>query len=120
MVPSSNTTMESEFYKMLPEGFSTHTSRLRLSKATVKELTRMEEKIEEETGFSVERLRGDYLLVLLNPKEKIRVVKRLKMKFLDLSEIYERIAAIERNIKQIETEAEMSSRELRRVVKSVQ
>jgi len=48
MVPSSNTTMESEFYKMLPEGFSTHTSRLRLSKATVKELTWMEEKIEEE------------------------------------------------------------------------
>jgi len=77
------------------------------------------EKIEEETGFSVERLRGDYLLVLLNPKEKIRVVKRLKMKFQDLAEIYERIAAIERNIKQIETEAEMTSRELRRVVKSI-
>ncbi len=48
MVPSSNTTMESEFYKMLPEGFSTHTSRLRLSNATVKELRQMEEKIEEE------------------------------------------------------------------------
>ena len=77
------------------------------------------DRIEEETGFSVERLRGDYLLVLLNPKEKIRVVKRLKMRFHDLAEIYERIAEVERNIKRIETEAEMSSRELRRVVKSI-
>ena len=85
----------------------------------IEQYEKEKEKIEEETGFSVERLRGDYLLVLLNPKEKIRVVKRLKMKFQDLAEIYERIAAIERNIKQIETEAEMSSRELRRVVKSI-
>ncbi len=76
-------------------------------------------KIEEKTGFPVERLRGDFLLVLLNPKEKIRVVKRLKMRFQDLAEIYGRIAAIERNIKRIETEAEMSAGELRRVVKSI-
>jgi RNA polymerase primary sigma factor len=76
-------------------------------------------RIEEEAGFSVERLRGDYLLVVLNPKEKLRVVKRLKMRFQDLTEIYERIAEVERNIKRIETEAEMSSLELRRVVKSI-
>ncbi len=46
-------------------------------------------------------------------------MKRLKMRFQDLTEIYERIAEVERNIKRIETEAEMSSRELRRVVKSI-
>ena len=48
MVPSSNTTMESEFHKMLPKGFSVHTGRLGLRKVTVKELAEMEEKIEEE------------------------------------------------------------------------
>jgi RNA polymerase primary sigma factor len=77
------------------------------------------DRIEEEAGFAVQRLQGDYLLVLLHPKEKIRVVKRLKMKFQDLEDLYERIARVERNIKRIETEAEMSSRELRRVVKSI-
>lgn len=48
IVPSSNTTMEPEFYKMLPEGFSIHTSRLRLKNVTVKSLAEMERKIEEE------------------------------------------------------------------------
>ncbi len=85
----------------------------------IEQYEREKDRIEEETGFPIERLRGDYLLVLLNPKEKIRVVKRLKMRFQDLAEIYERIAEAERNIKRIETEAEMSSRELRRVVKSI-
>ena len=48
IVPSSNTTMESEFYEMLPKGFSVHTGRLRLREVTVKGLAEMEEKIEEE------------------------------------------------------------------------
>lgn len=48
IVPSSNTTMESEFYEMLPKGFSVHTGRLGLREVTVEELARMEEKIEEE------------------------------------------------------------------------
>jgi RNA polymerase primary sigma factor len=93
--------------------------RLKSHLQKIEQYEKEKDRIEEETGFSVERLRGDYLLVLLNPKEKIRVVKRLKMRFNDLTEIYERIAEVERNIKRIETEAEMSSRELRRVVKSI-
>jgi RNA polymerase primary sigma factor len=93
--------------------------RLKSHLQKIEQYEKEKERIEEETGFSCERLRGDYLLVLLNPKEKIRVVKRLKMRFQDLAEIYERIVELERNIKRIETEAEMSSRELRRVVKSI-
>jgi RNA polymerase primary sigma factor len=80
---------------------------------------REKDRIEEEAGFSVDRLRGDYLLVLTDPKEKIGVVKRLRMRFQDLEVIYARISEVERNIKRIETEAEMTSRELRRVVKSI-
>jgi len=48
MIPSSNTTMETEFHEMLPKGFSVHTARLGLREVTVKELAEMEEKIEEE------------------------------------------------------------------------
>jgi RNA polymerase primary sigma factor len=93
--------------------------RLKSHLQKIEQYEKKKERLEENTGFSAERLRGDYLVVLLNPKEKIRVVKRLKMRFQDLTEIYEQIAEIERNIKRIETEAEMSSRELRRVVKSI-
>ena len=49
LIPSSNTTMEPEFYKMLPKGFSVHVARLRLREAAVKELAKMEEEIEVET-----------------------------------------------------------------------
>lgn len=48
IVPSSNTTMEPEFYRMLSQGFSVHTARLRLGEVTVEGLTRMEERVEEE------------------------------------------------------------------------
>lgn len=48
IVPSSNTTMEQEFNRMLPRGFSVHTARLRLGGVTVEELARMEERVEEE------------------------------------------------------------------------
>ena len=47
IIPSSNTTMESEFWKMLPEGFSVHTSRLRLREVTVEELGLMEKRVED-------------------------------------------------------------------------
>lgn len=47
IIPSSNTTMESEFCRMISEGFSVHTARLRLVEVTVKELALMEEKIED-------------------------------------------------------------------------
>jgi maleate isomerase len=48
MLPSSNTVMEPELYEMLPKGFSLHTTRLRIRKATVRELAEMEKKIEQE------------------------------------------------------------------------
>ena len=77
------------------------------------------DRIQRETGFPVERLKRDYLLVLVNPKEKIRVVKQLKMKFQDLSEIARQILEAERNIKRIETEAQMSSSDLKRSVQAI-
>jgi len=48
IIPSSNTTMEPEFYAMLPSAFTVHTARLRLREVTVEDLTQMEKKIEEE------------------------------------------------------------------------
>ncbi|MEM2893251.1 MAG: aspartate/glutamate racemase family protein [Candidatus Bathyarchaeia archaeon] len=48
IVPSSNTTMEPEFYRMLPQGSSVHTARLKLGEVTVEGLARMEERVEEE------------------------------------------------------------------------
>ena len=80
---------------------------------------KQKERIEAQAGFPAERIEADYLRVLLNPKDKIRVVKRLKTRFQDLVEVYDRIAEVERNIKRIETEALMSSRELKRTVKSI-
>lgn len=47
IIPSSNTTMESEFWRMLPEGFSVHASRLRLREVTVEELGLMEKRVED-------------------------------------------------------------------------
>lgn len=48
IIPSSNTTMEPEFYMMLPDEFTFHTGRLKMEEVTVEGLTKMEEKIEEE------------------------------------------------------------------------
>ena len=44
IVPSSNTTMEPEFWRMAPQGVSIHTARMRLSAVTVDELIKMEEE----------------------------------------------------------------------------
>lgn len=41
IVPSSNTTMEPEFWRMIPEGVSVHTSRVKLSEVTPDALRRM-------------------------------------------------------------------------------
>ena len=48
IIPSSNTTMEPEFYRMLPNDFTVHTARLRLKKVTVKDLAKMEKDIDKE------------------------------------------------------------------------
>ena len=85
----------------------------------IEKYERQLDEIPRETGYPVERLKRDYLLVLVNPKEKIRVVKRLKMKFQDLSQIAQHILEAERNIKRIEMEAEMSSSDLKSSVKAI-
>ena len=93
--------------------------RLKAHLSKIEKYERQLDKIHTETGIPVERLKRDYLLALANPKEKIRVVKRLKMKFQDLSQIAQQILEAERNIKRIETEAQMSSSDLKRSVKAI-
>ncbi len=93
--------------------------RLKSHLLKIEQYERTLEKIENEAGFPAERLKRDYLLVLADPKEKIRVVKRLKMKFQDLDEFVQRIHAIQRNIKRVETEVQMSSADLKRSVKTI-
>jgi len=93
--------------------------RLKAHLLKIEKYTIQLDKIRRETGFPVERLKRDYLLVLLNPKERIRVVHRLKMKFQDLSQIARHIFDAERNIKRIEAEAQMSSSDLKRSVKAI-
>ncbi|GAV26070.1 maleate cis-trans isomerase [Carboxydothermus islandicus] len=46
MVPASNTTMESEFWRMVPEGVSIHVSRMLLENVTEEALIKMEEHVE--------------------------------------------------------------------------
>ncbi|RLF91843.1 maleate cis-trans isomerase, partial [Thermococci archaeon] len=41
IVPSSNTTMEMEFHKYIPEGVSLHTARMPLRNVNEEELTKM-------------------------------------------------------------------------------
>ena len=45
IVPSSNTTMEPEFYKMAPEGVSIHTARIRLKEVRAEALREMAEDV---------------------------------------------------------------------------
>jgi RNA polymerase primary sigma factor len=77
------------------------------------------DKIQRETRFSVGRLKRDYILVLSNQADKIRVAKQLKMTFANLSKIAERIFQVERNIQRVEMEAQMRSSELKRSVKAI-
>ncbi|MCX8191981.1 MAG: hypothetical protein N3F06_04155, partial [Nitrososphaerales archaeon] len=41
LIPSSNTTMESEFWKVVPDGVSIHTARMRLIEASAEALKEM-------------------------------------------------------------------------------
>jgi len=50
MIPSSNTTMEPEFYAMVPRGFTIHSARLKLRSVTIEGLAEMEKSIEEEAS----------------------------------------------------------------------
>jgi RNA polymerase primary sigma factor len=77
------------------------------------------EKIRKEITFPPEEIKQSHLLVLLQPKEKIRIVKRVRMKYQDLAETAIRIQTLQRNIKRIEADAQMTSQELKRVVKSI-
>ncbi|HIC96327.1 TPA: maleate cis-trans isomerase [Candidatus Bipolaricaulota bacterium] len=47
IIPSSNTTMEVEFTRHLPEGVSVHSARVHLERVTVEELEGMAERVEE-------------------------------------------------------------------------
>jgi len=93
--------------------------RLKAYLLKIEKYERQLDMIHRETGSPAERLKRDYLLVLVNPKEKIRVVKRLKIKFQDLSRIAQQILEAERNIKRIETEAQMRSSDLKKSVKAI-
>jgi maleate isomerase len=46
IIPSSNTTMEPEFYQHLPQGVSLHTARMPIINATPEELLKMAEELE--------------------------------------------------------------------------
>ena len=48
IVPSSNTTMEAEYGRVLPDNITLHTSRMRLRDVTVETLVEMEKSVEEE------------------------------------------------------------------------
>jgi len=93
--------------------------RLKAYSLKIEKHERQLNRIHRETGFPAERLKRDYLLVLVNPKEKIRVVRRLKLKLQDLSQIAQQILEAERNIKRIEMEAQMSSSDVKRSVKAI-
>jgi len=51
LVPSSNTTMEPDFYAMAPRGVTTHTARMRLSQVTPEALILMAEDTERAAGL---------------------------------------------------------------------
>lgn len=51
IIPSSNTTMESEFSEFTPNGVSLHTTRLPLENVTEQELTQMAENVEESANL---------------------------------------------------------------------
>ena len=93
--------------------------RLKTHLLKIEKCERELDKIRRETGFPVERLKRDYLLVLAHPNERIGVMRQLRIKFQDLSKIVQHILEVERNIKRIETEAQMSSSDLKRSVRAI-
>ncbi len=77
------------------------------------------DEIQRETGFPAERLKRDYLLGLASPSKRIRAVKRLKMKFVDLNGVVRRIMDVERRMKRIETEARIGVLDLKSSVRLI-
>lgn len=61
LIPSSNTTMEEEFRELLPKGISLHTARMRLRKATVEELEKMEKYLLD-AAYSLSDAKVDILV----------------------------------------------------------
>jgi maleate isomerase len=51
LVPSSNTTMEPDFYRMAPEGVSIHSARMMLDEVTPESLIRMADYAEKAAGL---------------------------------------------------------------------
>ena len=47
IIPSSNTTIEAEFWRMVSEWATVHTSRMKLTEITLEDLEKMEEKMWE-------------------------------------------------------------------------
>ena len=93
--------------------------RLKAHLQKIEQLEKELERIRKETGISPDELKQAYLAILVQPKEKIRMVKRTRLKYQDLQETALRIHIVQRNIRRIETEAQMTSQELKRVVKSI-
>jgi len=93
--------------------------RLKAHLQKIEQFEKEMERLRKETGVSPDELKQAYLTVLVQPKEKIRVVKRVRMKHQDLVDNALRVHAIQRNIRRIEIEAQMTSLELKRVVKSI-
>ncbi len=85
----------------------------------IEQYEKEQKQLTKETGFSAERLRRNYVAVLLNPTERARVESRLRMNVDQLAEIYQHLSRSERNVKRIEREAGMSSRELKGVLESI-
>ena len=77
------------------------------------------DKIQRKTGFPVERLKRDYLLVLSNPTENTRVSRRLKLTDAQLRKVAGRIFEVERNMKRVEMEAQMRFHDLEQTVKAI-
>jgi len=77
------------------------------------------DRIRSATGLPVERIKREYLLALTDPEEKLPVERRLKMKMPALREIALRLFETERRLRRIETEAQMSSRDLKKTVREI-
>lgn len=75
--------------------------------------------LEKKFGHPPERIKAEYLRFLLNPKEKIGVVKRLHMKSPEIEEAFRVVSDLHRRIRRVETEARMTSQQLKRVVKAI-
>ncbi len=77
------------------------------------------EEIEKKSKLSVHELRDAFLAAQRSPIQKLRVTRSLKLSYPKLLELNTQIQAIRRKIRRVEDEVEMSSKELKRVVKAI-